>query len=131
MSRAEDCKVHAPLRVLLVEDEMLVALTLEEMLTDLGHNLVGTAANVGQALKMVTRASFDFALLDVNLNGTEVYPVAELLSTCDIPFAFSTGYGQRSLRPPFQNWPVLAKPVGLGELEKVIAAALTSKITTR
>lgn len=118
---------RAVLRVLVVEDEMLVAIMLEDMLAELGHALAGTAAGLDQALEMAQREVFDLAILDVNLNGKEIYPVAELLAARGIPFAFSTGYGQRSLREPYRDRPTLQKPFQRNDLEKVISEICPSK----
>jgi CheY-like chemotaxis protein len=109
------------LRVLVVEDEMLVALMLEGIIAELRHELVGTAAGFDQALAMAQRDTFDFAVLDVNLDGKEVYPVAEVLAARGIPFAFATGYGQRSLPEPYRSRPTLQKPFQRRDLEKIVS----------
>jgi CheY-like chemotaxis protein len=95
--------------ILVVEDEMLLFLMMEEMLTDLGAS-VAAAATVGQALARIDAQEFDVAMLDLNLNGNESYPVADMLAARGVPFAFATGYGQRSLRDDFGDRPVLRKP---------------------
>ena len=84
----------AGLRVLLVEDESMVALLLEDMLAELGHEVVGPVARLDKALEMAQRQALDVALLDVNLNGKEIYPVAEALAAREVPFVFVTGYGR-------------------------------------
>jgi CheY-like chemotaxis protein len=107
------------LRVLLVEDEIMVALLLEEMLAELGHTVVGPVARLEPALEMTQREPFDVAILDVNINGREVYPVAEALAARNIPFAFVTGYGGKGLRTLYCDRPTLQKPFrrrDLGEL---------------
>ena len=81
------------LRVLVVEDEGPVAMLIEDMLEDLGCVLAGSAARVGEALELIERGGFDFALLDMNLAGQKVAPVAEALGRAGVPFAFASGYG--------------------------------------
>ena len=108
------------LRILLVEDETLVALLLEDMLADLGYTVLGPMARVKNALDIVRRDKFDLAILDVNLNGEETYPIADELTARGIPFFFSTGYFQTTLHPPYQNHPTLQKPFQQRDLEKIL-----------
>jgi CheY-like chemotaxis protein len=79
-------------RVLVVEDEMMVAWLLEDMLADFGCAVVGPAAGVNQALAMLDAEAFDAAVLDVNLKGQKSYPIADTLAARGVPFVFSTGY---------------------------------------
>jgi len=109
------------LRVLLVEDENLVALLLEDMLAELGHTVVGPVGRLDKALEMAQREAFDVAILDVNINGGEVYPIAEALSARGIPFVFSTGYGKKSLPAPYSDRPALQKPFQRHDLQKLFA----------
>ena len=110
------------LRVLLVEDEMMVAMLLEDMLADLGHAVVGPISRVDRAVEAARREPLDAAILDVNLDGQEVYPVAEALAARGIPFAFATGYGSEGLREPWRGRPVLRKPFRRGDLDRVMTA---------
>ena len=98
------------LRILLVEDESLVAMLLEDMLTDLGHQVVGPVSRIGKAMELAQSEQLGAAILDVNLNGLEVYPVAAVLAARGIPFIFATGYGKRNLPAQFDGRPTLAKP---------------------
>lgn len=109
------------LRVLLVEDENLVALLLEDMLAELGHTVVGPVARLDKALETAQREAFDVAILDVNINGEESYPIADALAARGIPFVFSTGYGKKSLRAPYSDRPALQKPFQRHELQKLFA----------
>jgi CheY-like chemotaxis protein len=84
-------------RVLVVEDETMVAWLLEDMLADLGCAVVGPAAHVNQALAMLDAEALDAAVLDINLNGQKSYPVADALAARGVPFVFSTGYNKDSL----------------------------------
>jgi CheY-like chemotaxis protein len=91
-------KLLSDRRMLVVEDDMMIRLSLEDMLVDLGCNSVSTAATVDQSLRLIDAQVFDAATLDVNLNGTCSYPVAETLARRGVPFVFSTGYDFRSCR---------------------------------
>lgn len=117
------------LRVLLVEDEIMVALLLEEMLAELGHTVVGPVARLERALEMTQREPFDVAILDVNINGSEVYPVAEALAARDIPFAFVTGYGGKGLRTSYCDRPTLQKPFRRRDLGELFAELSRSRQT--
>ena len=97
-------------RVLMVEDEMIVAWLLEDMLTDLGCSVIGPAGSVNQALAMIEAELIDAAVLDVNLNGEMSYPIADALAARGVPFVFSTGYNKDSLPNSYQSFPVLQKP---------------------
>ena len=111
-------------RVLLVEDEMMVSMLLEDMLSDIGCTPVGLAARIEQALKLIEDGGFDIAILDVNLNGDEAYPIADALAARAIPFVFASGYGAGGLREEYRSIPSLAKPFQQQELERTLAAAL-------
>jgi len=112
------------LRVLLVEDENLIALLLEDMLAELGHTVIGPIARLNKALEIAQRDEFDVAILDVNINGGDTYPIAEALAARDIPFVFSTGYGRNSLRAPYHDRPILQKPFQQDDLKKLFAEVL-------
>ena len=108
------------LRVLLVEDDGLVAMLLEDMLDDFGCVLAGSVGTVAQALKWLDEGGrADAALLDVNLDGVAVWPVADALMRQGVPFAFTTGYGQLG-EPRFEHAPLLGKPIGSERLEEVL-----------
>ncbi|MBB4639891.1 response regulator [Rhizorhapis suberifaciens] len=100
------------LRLFVVEDEALVAMLLEQMLEDLGCEVVSLAGTVGQALDQVEKVAprVDAAILDVNLGGERVYPVADALAAHDIPFLFATGYGPSGLDDRYPDSTVLSKP---------------------
>jgi CheY-like chemotaxis protein len=104
-------------RVILVEDESLIAMMMEDLLTELGCEVVGAFGQVSAALEWLAAQSIppDGALLDVNLGGEMVFPVAEALRARAIPFVFATGYGALS-DPRFADSPLINKPVNLGAL---------------
>jgi CheY-like chemotaxis protein len=120
---AELSKQPFGLRVLLVEDEMMVALLAESMLIDLGHQVTGPVGRLDQAIAMAEREDVDFALLDLNINGGKAYPVAAALAARGIPFIFVTGYGRAGLTAPFEDRPALQKPYGSEDLCAAIEAA--------
>lgn len=112
------------LRVLLVEDEGGVALLIEDMLEDLGCEVVASAARLSRAYEALRSQPIDLAVLDVNLAGEASFDLARMLVERNIPFVFSTGYGGGGLPADLQNQPVIAKPFNQSELQRVIAAAL-------
>lgn len=112
------------LRVLLVEDENLVAILLEDMLAELGHSVVGPVARLKKALEMAKGDTVDLAILDVNINGEESYPIAEVLAARGIPFVFSTGYGTRNLPAQYRDRPTLSKPFQQQDLQRLFAEVL-------
>lgn len=97
-------------RILLVEDEVLVAMLIEDILTDFGCAVVGTASRLEDALKSAREEMMDIALLDVNLAGKRSFPVADILAERGVPFLFVSGYGEQGLEAPHQNRPVIQKP---------------------
>lgn len=111
----------ARLRVLVVEDESLVAMFLEDVLEDLGYQMVGPYSRVEAALTAAQAEDFDVAILDVNVNGQAIFPVAETIAARGIPFIFSTGYGQKSLPEEYRSRPTLDKPFLPGDVEAVLA----------
>lgn len=112
------------LRVLVVEDDMLVSMLFEDMLVDLGCEVVGPAERVAKGTTLAASERIDCALLDINVAGEDVYPVATALARRGIPFAFVTGYHADRAADEYRNRPALQKPVRIAELEKVIRKAL-------
>lgn len=97
-------------KVLVVEDEALIAMLFEDMLADAGCLVVGPAMNLRQALELAEVAEIDLAVLDVNLNGEPSFPVASVLQARGVPLVFSSGYGSHGLPPEWQDRPTLPKP---------------------
>jgi DNA-binding response OmpR family regulator len=108
------------LRILVVEDEFLLACTLEEDLRALGATVVGPCCSLAQAASTTRCESFDLAVLDINLNGTMVYPLAVELNERGIPFLFLTGYGAFDLPEEFRSLPRLSKPYNAKSLASEI-----------
>ncbi len=111
----------AGLKILIVEDSLLLALELEQGLTDLGAHIVGVAAEVGEAMAMIDRP-FDAAVLDANLNGASVMPVAQALHAMGRPFIFATGYADKA-GPAGFDAPVVRKPYNVGQIARALAQA--------
>lgn len=107
-------------KVLIVEDEALVAMLVEDMLTDAGHAVVAIAHRLDTGLAAVEKGGIDMAVLDVNLNGEKSFPIAAVLASKGIPFVFATGYGVAGIDQDFAHVPALTKPFD----EAKLAAAL-------
>ena len=112
-------------RVIVVDDETYVAMMLEDMLDDLGCVVVGVAQSVASGLALASSADVDVAVLDVNLGGQSITPVAEALAARGVPILFSTGYGRSGLASEWADRPVLAKPFAMSDLESALLAALS------
>jgi DNA-binding response OmpR family regulator len=107
-------------RILVVEDEMLVAMVLEDQLTEAGCEVVGPAFSVEHAMRLGESEPLDGAVLDINLAGEKVYPVADLLAARNVPFVYVTGFGQAGLREADQGRPMLQKPYLFSSLEAIV-----------
>ena len=110
--------------MLVVEDEVAISLLLEDMLLDIGCEVVGPAGRLSAAAELAANETLDLAVLDVNLGGQPIYPVAEALAARGIPFVFSTGYGSAGIDEPFRDRPVLQKPFAQNQLESILRSAL-------
>ena len=113
-------------RVLIVEDEAIIAMTAEDMIEELGCIVASTASNLAEALTQVKTGGFDVALLDINLNGSESTEVARLLIERGSPFVFTTGYGSGGPAADFPDIPVVAKPYRAADLATAINKAITA-----
>jgi CheY-like chemotaxis protein len=108
------------LRVLIVEDESLLSLLLEDMLTDLGCTVVGSASTVSAAIEAVHRVNPAAAILDIKLGDQKSFAVAEALAAQGVPFVFATGYADGRLEEPWSNRPVLQKPFVQDQLAEAL-----------
>ena len=113
-------------RVLLVEDEALVAMMIQECLTEYGHSVVGPIGRAADALAAAKQGEFDAAILDINLSDGMAYPVAEILSQRGVPFAFVTGYEADTVDERFSKVPVLQKPIERQMLQRLFVPSATS-----
>jgi CheY-like chemotaxis protein len=111
-------------KVLVVEDEMMIAMLIEDMLDEFGCVLVGPATTVPRALELISKESMDIAILDLNLDGQDTYVIADALQQKNVPFIFATGYGSTGLRKEYGSRPILTKPFQQTDLEMALAEAL-------
>ncbi len=111
-------------RVLVVEDEVIIGMLIEDMLAELGHEVVAISTHLQEALRLARTNDIDFAVLDVNLNGQQSFPVADALRRRAIPFIFATGYGSKILQPPYRGTTTLQKPFELEELKRALSTVL-------
>ncbi|EJW12193.1 putative response regulator receiver protein [Rhodovulum sp. PH10] len=109
--------------ILVVEDEIMIRMLLEDMLGDLGYTIAGAVGRIDDAMKLAETGEFDIAILDVNLNGQTVGPVAEIIEGRGLPFVFATGYGERGLPEKFAGRPTLQKPFQQENLSKILSQA--------
>ena len=119
------------LRVLVVEDEAAISLLLEDMLLDLGCDVVGPAARLGTALELAQGEALDVAILDVNVAGEPIYPVAAALVERKVPFIFSTGYGSAGIKDLYRDRPVMQKPFAQRDLQQNLLQALRENAQAR
>ncbi len=109
-------------RILVVEDEYLIRMLLEDMLADLGYAVAAAAGNLSEARDLATGTELDLAILDVNIDGEEVFPVADILAKRGKPFVFVTGYGGHGLPEAYRGRPTLQKPFQIEDLKTTLAA---------
>jgi CheY-like chemotaxis protein len=115
--------VTDPRSVLIVEDESLISMMLEDFLDSLGHRVAGTCETVAEALARVEEGGFDVAIIDVNLNGERVWPVADRLVAKGIPYILATGGHIEPPPPAHAAAPVLSKPFTLDAIEPALDEA--------
>ena len=109
-------------RIFVVEDEYLIRMLLEDMLADLGYAVAATAGSLGEARNLANSTELDLAILDVNIDGEEVFPVADILMKRGKPFVFVTGYGGQGLPENYRGRPTLQKPFQIEDLKTTLAA---------
>jgi len=114
-------------RILIVEDEPLVAMDMENILEDLGVSIVGPAASVSKALALVEAGGFDGAFLDVNLRGERVDAVADALAAKGLPFVFTTGHGIDGIPAAHRHRPMLSKPFRDADITSVLNLHILAK----
>lgn len=111
-------------RILVVEDEILIAMSIEDALAEAGGEVVGPAASVERALECLQNERVDAVVLDMNLNGTSARPIAEAASKKAIPFLVLSGYGAQAINEISENAPVLSKPFNPDELVEAVRKLL-------
>jgi DNA-binding response OmpR family regulator len=110
--------------VFLVEDEAMIRMMVADMLEELGYSIAAEAGEIEQALKLAHTTNFDIAILDVNVNGKLISPVAEVIERRNRPFIFATGYGTQGLPPEYRDRPALQKPFQMENLAVMIERTL-------
>jgi CheY-like chemotaxis protein len=118
-------------RILVVEDEAMICMLLEDMVLDCGGEIVGPVARFDDALELARKAEFGVAVLDLNLNGTLSYPIAEVIRQRGIPVIFATGYGADGLLDRFRDCPTLQKPFSQQDFAEAVAAACREDAANR
>jgi CheY-like chemotaxis protein len=114
----------APPKLLVVEDEYLIRMLLEDMLADLGYSVVAAVGTIAEASEFAKHGEFNAAILDVNLDGQEIFPVADILTKRGLPFVFVTGYGEGSLPVIYRDRPALQKPFQAERLQATLEEML-------
>jgi len=122
MQMAADGKIGAGKRVLVVEDEPMIRLLLDDMLTDLGYSMAAEAGRLDEALAVAKQGEFDVAILDVNLNGQPITPVVDVLVARGVPFVFVSGYARRGIPEAHSKIPLLQKPFQADGLARALAS---------
>jgi CheY-like chemotaxis protein len=110
--------------ILVVEDEMLILMTIESMLADLGCESITASATAAKAIELTKSQVFDLAMLDLNLNGHQSYGVADALDALGVPFVFSTGYSTDGVSENYRDRPVLRKPYQADEMARILGDLL-------
>jgi len=111
--------------VFLVEDEVMIRMMVADMLGELGYSIAAEAGEITEAIRLAQSAEFDFAILDVNVNGKVISPVADLIKARNRPFIFATGYGSSGLPAEYRDRPALQKPFQIETLARAIDHALS------
>ncbi|HLJ00127.1 MAG TPA: response regulator [Bradyrhizobium sp.] len=110
--------------VFLVEDEVMIRMMVADMLRELGYDIAAESGDITEAITLAQSAEFDFAILDVNVNGKVISPVADLITARNRPFIFATGYGSSGLPAEYRDRPALQKPFQIETLARVIEHTL-------
>jgi DNA-binding response OmpR family regulator len=114
-------------RVLVVEDEAMIAMLVEDMVIDFGSEVVGPAARFEEALSLAQNEELDAAILDINVGGAVIFPVAQVLEARGIPLIFASGYGSGTVPTRFSSAPVLAKPFSYQTLADALRSVLSNR----
>jgi DNA-binding response OmpR family regulator len=112
--------------VFLVEDEVMIRMMVADMLSELGYRIAAEAGEINEAVRLAQSIEFDLAILDVNVNGKVISPVADLIAARNRPFIFATGYGSSGLPAEYRDRPALQKPFQIETLARMIDHVLNS-----
>lgn len=125
---ANGARIVGKPRVLLVEDEALVAMMIQECLAEFGYQVVGPIGSASEAAAKAKETQFEAAVLDINLGDGAVYPIADMLAARGVPFVFVTGYDADSIEPRFRKIPILQKPIEREMLKKIFVVAAKASV---
>jgi DNA-binding response OmpR family regulator len=114
----------------LAEDEALIRMMLTDMIEEIGHRVAAEAGTIDKALSLASNGEFDVAILDVNLDGANIAPVAEIIAARKIPFLFVSGYGAERRPEAFMDRPGLRKPFQIEELDRTVRSLLSGSDET-
>jgi CheY-like chemotaxis protein len=117
-------KILSGRSILIIEDEMLILMMIEDMLADLGCESIAVASRIGQAITLIDGKVFDAAMVDLNLNGTESYPIADALTARGVPYFFSTGNSLTDVKDGYRDQDVLKKPFTFEQLRNMLSRSL-------
>lgn len=110
------------LKVLIIEDEAMIALMLEDSIAALGHHVCGIAATLEDAQRHVASGGFDLAIVDCHLKGKDAWPVVDMLAQADVPFILSSGGSLGDMPPAYAERPLLSKPYSVAAIGDALAA---------
>jgi CheY-like chemotaxis protein len=119
-----EAKAAVGRRVLVVEDESMIRMLLDGMLSDIGYTMTAEAGALDEAMALAKREEFDVAILDVNLHGEPITPVAEILTQRGLPFVFATGADLRGVPEAYRSHPILQKPFRVDEMKRALQVAM-------
>jgi len=122
-----DHLAHTGNNVLIVEDEKLLAMMLEDLLMETGHRVVH-AGSLGEALSLVEHQRFDAAILDINIGGQDVFPVAARLRELQTPFVFASATDVKQIGPEFGREPLIAKPYTIDQVQQSLDRMLAARV---
>ena len=115
--------------VFLVEDEVMIRMMVADMLEELGYTVAAESGEIDEAIRLAESTEFDLAILDVNVNGKFISPVAEVIKARNRPFIFATGYGMQGLPEEYRGQPALQKPFQMETLARMIENTLKGATT--
>ena len=119
-----EAKAAVGRRVLVIEDESMIRMLLDGMLSDIGYTMTAEAGALDEAMALARQDDFDVAILDVNLHSEPITPVAEILTQRGLPFVFATGADLRGVPEAYRAHPILQKPFRVEELKRALQAAV-------